>query len=108
MNTYLEGGVDIEWFGDYCHFSKEVESAWINFSKQINFNDKVHKISDLYYSEIQAEVILFLEDSEQKNIVIYFELMTKGKINYFMKIIQNDQLSLNFFSLNYNFIAYFD
>ena len=74
MNTYFEGGVDIEWFKDYCQFSENVESAWINFSKQIIFNDKVHRISDLCFSEFQAEVILFFEDLEQK------ELMTKRKI----------------------------
>ena len=62
MNIYFEGGVDIEWFRDYCHFSEHVESAWKNFSKQINFNDNFYKISDLYYSEFQAEVNLFLED----------------------------------------------
>ena len=108
MNTNFEGGVDIEWFGDYCQFSEHVESALINFSKQIIFNDKFYKISDLYYSEFQAEVILFLEILEQKDIVIYFELMTKSKINYFMKIIQNDQPSLTINSLNFNFKAYFD
>ena len=75
------------------------------FSKQTIFKDKVNKISDLFYSEFQAEVLLFLEDLEQMDVVIYFELMTKSKINYFMKIIQNDQPSLNIISLNYNFIA---
>ena len=80
----------------------------LTFLKKIILTDKVHKISDLYYSEFQAEVILFLEDLEQKDMVIYFELMTKSKINYFMKIIQNDQPSLNINSLNYNIIAYID
>ena len=107
MNPYFEGGVDIEWFRDYCQFSEHVESAWINFSKQIIFNDKLYKISGLYYSEYQAEVILFLEDLEQKDIVIYFELVKKSKICVFMKIIQNDQPSLNINSLIFNFKAYF-
>ena len=71
MNIYFEGGVDIEWFKDYCQLSDHVESAWVNFSKQIIFNDKVFRISELYYSEFQCEVILFLEDFEQKEIVIY-------------------------------------
>ena len=108
MNTYFEGGVDIVWLRDYCQFSEHVESAWVNLSKQIIFNDKFHKISDLFYSEFQAEVILFLEDLEQKDIVIYFEFMTKSKINYSMKKVQNDQPSLNINSLNYNFKVYFD
>ena len=108
MNTYFEGGVDIEWFRDYCQLSGHVESAWANFSKQIIFNDKVFRISELYYSEFQCEVILFLEDFEQKEIVIYFEMMTKGKINYFLKQIHNDQLSLNNNSLNYSYKAYFN
>ena len=108
MSTYFEGGADIEWFRDYCQFSEHVESAWINLSKQNIFNDKVHKTSELFFSECQAEVILFLEDLEQKDVVIYFELMTKSKINYFKKIIQIDQPSLNINSLNYNFKAYFD
>ena len=60
MNTYFEGGVSIEWFRDYCRLSEHVESAWINLSKQIFFNDIVNKISSLFYSEFQAEVILFL------------------------------------------------
>ena len=107
MNTYFEGGVDIEWFKDYCQFSDHVESAWVNFSKQIIFNDKVFRISELYYSEFQCEVILFLEDFVQKN-VIYFELMTKSKINYFLKLIHNDQLSININSLNYSYKAYFN
>ena len=34
--------------------------------------------------------------------------MTKSKINPFMKIIQNDQQSLNINSLNYSFTANFD
>ena len=71
MNTYFETGVDIEWFRDYCQFSAHVESDWINFSKQIIFNDKFYKISDLYNSDFQAEVTLFLEDLEQRDIVIY-------------------------------------
>ena len=108
MNTYFEAGVSIEWFRDYCQFSEHVESAWINFSKQIIYNDKLHKISDLFYSEFQAEVILFLEDLEQKNIVIYFELMKESKTNHFMKIIQNGQPSVNINSINFNFKAYFD
>ena len=108
MNTHFEGGVDIEWFKDYCQLSDHVESAWVNFSKQIIFNDKVFRISELYYSEFQCEVILFLEDFEQKEIVIYFELMTKSKINYFLKLIHNDQLSLNINSLNYSYKAYFN
>ena len=41
-------------------------------------------------------------------IDIYFELKTKGKIIHFMKIIQNDQQSLNINSLNYGFKAHFD
>ena len=54
MNTYFEG-VDIEWFKDYCQLSDHVESAWVNFSKQIIFNDKVSdqprlKINSLNYS----------------------------------------------------------
>ena len=108
MIKYFEGGVDIEWFRDYCQFSEHVEPEWIKFSEQIVFNNKVHKISDLYYSKFHAEVIRFLEDLEQKDIVIYIDLMTKSRINYFMKIIQNDQPSLNINSLNYIFIAYFD
>ena len=55
MNTYFEGGIDIEW---YCQFLEHVETAWINFSKQIIFNDKVHKVSDFSYSEFQADRIL--------------------------------------------------
>ena len=108
MNTYFEGGVDIEWFGDYCQFSENIESAWMNLSKQIIFNDKFYKISDLYYSVSQCEVILFLEDLEQKDIVICFELMTKCRNNHFMKKIQNNQRSLNLNSLNYSFKAHFD
>ena len=107
MNTYFEGRVDIECFKDYCRLSDHVKSAWVNFSKQIIFNDKVFRISELYYFEFQCEVILFLEDFEQKN-VIYFELMTKSKINYFLKPIHNDQLSLNIISLNYSYKAYFN
>ena len=107
MNTYFEGGVDIEWFKDYCQLSDHVESAWVNFSKQIIFNDKTFRISELYYSEFQCKVILFLEDFEQKEIVIYFELM-KSKINYFLKLIHNDQQSLNINSLNYSYKAYFN
>ena len=80
MNTYFEGGIDIEWFRDYCQFLEHVETAWINFSKQIIFNDRVHKVSDFYYSKFQAGIILFLEDLEQKDTVIYFELMTKAKL----------------------------
>ena len=72
MNTYFDGGVDIEWFKDYGQFSDHVESAWVNISKQIIFNDKTFRISELYYSEFQCEVILFLEDFEQKEIAIYF------------------------------------
>ena len=68
MNTFFEGGVDIEWFKDYCQLSDHVESAWANFSKQIIFNDKIFRISELYYSEFQCEVILFLKDFEQKEI----------------------------------------
>ena len=108
MNTYFEGGVDIELFKDYCQLSDHVESAWVNFSKQIIFNDKVFRISELYYSEFQCEVILFLEDFEQKEFVIYFESMTKSKNNYFMKLIHNDQPSLNINSLNYSYKAYFN
>ena len=95
MNTYFEGGLKIEWFKDYCQLSVHVESAWVNFSKQIFFNDKEFRISELYYSEFQCEVILFLEEFEQKEFVIYFESMTKSKNNYFMKLIHNDQPSLN-------------
>ena len=108
MNTYFEGGVSIEWFRDYCQFSEHVESEWIKFSQQIIFSDKIHKISDLYYYEFQAEVILFLEDLEQNYYVIYFELMTKSKLNYFMTIIQNHRPCLNINSLNDNFKGYFD
>ena len=108
MNTCFEGGVDIEWFKDYCQLSDHVESVWVNFSKQIIFNDRVFRISELYYSEFQCEVILFLEDFEQKEIVIYFELKTESKNIYFMKLIHNDQLSLNINSLNYSYKAYFD
>ena len=108
MNTYFEGGVDIEWFKDYCQLSDHVESAWVNFSKQIIFNDKVFRISELYYSEFQCEVISFLEDFEQKEFVIYFESMTKSKNNYFMKLIHNDQPSLNINSLNYSYKTYFN
>ena len=71
MNTYFEGGVDIEWFKDYCQLSDHVKSAWVNFSKQIIFNDKVFRISDLFYSESQCEVILFLEDFEQKKCYLF-------------------------------------
>ena len=108
MNTYFEGGVDIEWFKDYCQTSDHVESAWVNFSKQSIFNDKVFRISELSYSEFQCIFILFLEDFEQKEIVIYFELMTKIKDNYFMMLIHNDQPSPNINSLNYSYKAYFD
>ena len=108
MNTYFEGGVDIKWFKDYCQLSDHVESGWVNFSKQIMFNDKVFRISELYYSEFQCEVILVREDFEQKEIVIYFELMTKSKDNYFMKRIHNDQPSLIINSLNYSYKTYFD
>ena len=108
MTTYFEGSVDIEWFKDYCQFSDHVESAWVNFSKQIIFNDKVFRISNLDFSEFQCEVILFLEDFEQKEIVIYFELRTKSKNNYFMNLIHNDQPSLNINSLNYSYKAYFN
>ena len=107
MNTYFEGGVDIEWFKDYCQLCDHVESAWVNFSKQIIFNDKVFRISELFCSEFQCEVILFLEDFEQKKIVIYFE-STKSKSIYFMKLIHNDQPSLNISSLKYSYKAYFN
>ena len=108
MNTYFEGGVDIELFKDFGQVSENVESAWINLSEQIIFNDKDYRICILYYSEFQCEVILLFEDLEQKDIVIYFELMTKSKINHVIKIIQNDQQSLNMNSLNNNFKALFD
>ena len=88
MNTFFEGDVDIGWFRDYCQLSEHVKSAWISLSKRVFFDKKNYKISDLYYSEFQGEVILFLENLEQKNIVFYFELMTKSKINHFMKITQ--------------------
>ena len=84
MNTYFEGGVDIEWFRDYCQLSEHSESARIKLSKQIIFNNKVYKVSNLYYSELQFEIILLLEDL--KEFVIYYEMMTKSKINHFMKI----------------------
>ena len=98
MNTYFEGGVDIEWFRDYCQFSEHSESARMRLSKQIIFNNKVCKVSKLNYSELQFEIILLLEDL--KEIVIYYEMMTKSKINHFMKIIQYDQLSVNINCLN--------
>ena len=69
--------------GDYCSLSEQIESAWINLSEQIVFNKEVYKISNLYYSEFQCEIIFFIEDSEQKDAVIYFEMMTQSKINYF-------------------------
>ena len=47
---------------------------------------------------MQCEIILLLEDL--KEIVIYYEMMTKSKINHFMKIIRNDQPSVNINSLN--------
>ena len=108
MNTCFEGDVDIERFKDYCQLCDHVESACVNFSKPIVFNDKVFRITGLYCSEFQCEVFLFLEDFEQKEIVIYFESMTKSKNNYFMKLIHNDQPSLNINSLNYSYKAYFN
>ena len=103
MNTYFEGDPDIEWFRDYCRLSEHIESVWINSSKQINLNNKVYIVSNSYYSEFQCKIKIFLEDLEQKDIVIYFEMMTKRKINHFMKTIKNDQPSFNINSLNYNF-----
>ena len=50
----------------------------------------------------------FIEDFEQKEIIIYFESMTKSKNKYFMKLIHNDQPSLNINSLNYSYKAYFN
>ena len=108
MNTYFEGGFNMEWFRDYRHFSERVGSPWINLCKQNIFDNKVYKTSDLFYSEFQCEVVLFLEDLERKDIVLFFDLMTKSKINHIMKIIQNDQQSLNLNSLNYSFTANFD
>ena len=70
MNTYFEGGLDIEWFNDYCQLTGHVESAWVNFSKQIIFNGKVFRIFELYYSEFQCEVILFFEDLEHKKLLL--------------------------------------
>ena len=54
------------------------------------------------------QTILILEDSEQEDIVIYFELMTKSKFHHFMKLIENDQKSLNINSLNYSYKADFN
>ena len=80
----------------------------MKLSKRIIFITKVNKVSNLYYSEFQCETILFLENLEQRDIVIYNEIITKSKINHFLKIIQNDQPSFNIFSSNYIFKAYFD
>ena len=94
--------------GDYCSLSEQIESAWINQSEQIIFNKEVYKISNIYYSELQCERILFIEDSEQKDAVIYFEMMTQSKINYFKKTIQGNQESLNNIFLYYSYKAYVD
>ena len=100
MNTYFEGGVEIEWFRDYCQLCEHIDSAWLNLYEQINLYNKVNRVSNLYYFEFQCEIIVFFEDLEQKDSVIYFEMMTKCKINHFMKIIQNNQPSFNINSLN--------
>ena len=99
MNTYIEGGVDITWFRDYCQLSEHIESAQIILSSRL-FSTKFYKTSNLYYSEIQGEVILFLEVFKEEDIVIYFELVTKSKINHFIETIQSDQQSLKVNSLN--------
>ena len=108
MNTQFEGGFAIELLRDYCQLSEHIESALINLSKQVYFNNKVYKTPDLYYSEFQSEVIVFLEEFKQKQIVIYFELVTKSKINHFMKTIQSDQQNFKINSLNCSFKADFD
>ena len=95
-------------FSPSSPFSEHVESAWINLSKQVIFDNKIYKNFASYYSNFASEVILFLGNLEQKDIVIYFELMTKSKINHFMKIIQNDQQNLNIKPLNCSFKAHFD
>ena len=69
MNTYSKRGVDIENFRDLSSIYDHIESAWINVYKQILFQNKADKISNIYYSEFQREVTLVLKDSEQNNIV---------------------------------------
>ena len=72
MNTYFEGGVDIEWFQDYCSLSEHAESTWIKLSKQIIFNKKFTR--SLTYITPRSNVKLFYSFNIQNRKTLLFIL----------------------------------
>ena len=91
--------VDVKYFKTYCDLAEFIQSQVIKTSKTFLVGNK-------FYTPL-SEIILFLQDNNSNEIVVYFHQVPEYDLFEILKLIHTEEI-LNINNLNFRPLTYFN
>ena len=98
--------VDVKYFKTYCDLAEFIQSQVIKTSKTFLVGNKLYAPLSVHRTFDLKEIILFLQDNNSNEIVVYFHQVPEYDLFEFLKPIHTEEI-LNINNLNFRPLTYF-
>ena len=99
--------VDVKYFKTYCDLAEFIQSQVIKFSKTFLVGNKIYTPLSVHWTFELQEIILFLQDNNSNEIVVYFHQVPEYDLFEILKLIHTEGI-LNINNLNFRPLTYFN
>ena len=99
--------VDVKNFKTYCDLAEFVQSRVIKSSKTFLVGKKCYTLLSVHCTFELQEIILFLQDNNCNDIVVYFHQIPEYELFETLKLIHTEEI-LNITNPNFRLLTYFN